>query len=347
MSIPHPGIEQVSNVTAQALVCNSRQQFSLVPVILPEVGAHAVAIRTRYSGVSVGTEFALVRGKLNWGPYPICTGYMAVGRVEAVGTAVDGFRPGDRVYYRDNGAMRLDDGTAVSAVAGTHCSHAVVDTRRTHGLAILPEGADEVAAGMFVLPAVALNGVDQSGARMGQETLVHGCGPVGLGVVAMLVQRGCRVTAADPDATRLAMARRLGADTLLNPGDADFKARATAQAPQGFDVVFECTGLPACLGPAMVLCRKSGTFVWQGNYGAAPFPFEFLPAHERQLTMRFPCDDGLAPCRAAVVKQMTLGILPWRDLVTHIVAAEKAAAFFDQVNRGAVKDLVGAVIDWT
>lgn len=327
-------------------MCDARQQFSLTPVTLPDPDGDSVAIRTRFSGVSVGTEFALVRGKLSWGPYPICTGYMAVGVVETVGAKVEAFRPGDRVYYRDNGKMALADGTAVSSVAGTHCSRAVLNVRTTHGLAHLPPGVDEAAASMFVLPAVALNGVDQSGARMGQCALVYGCGPVGLGVVAMLAQRGCRIAAADLDATRLEMARRLGADTVLDADAADFAAQAKAVAPQGFDVVFECTGLHQCLIPTMALCRTYGTYVWQGNYGAAPFPFEFLTPHGRQLTMHFPCNDGLAPCRAAIVKQMALGILPWGGVITHRVAAADAAPFFDAVNHGAVKGLVGAVLEW-
>lgn len=331
---------------AKALICDAGQAFALRSVTLPEIDEYSVRVRTTYSGVSVGTEFALVRGKLNWGPYPLCTGYMAVGTVEAVGARVDGFGPGDRVYYRDNRAIVLADGTKVSAVSGTHCSHAVLDVRTTHGLARLPDGADEAAASMFVLPAVALNGVDQSGARMGQTALVHGCGPIGLGVVAMLARRGCRVVAADLDATRLAVARSLGADRLLVAGGRDFEAAAKSEAPDGFDVVFECTGLPACLAPTMALCRKLGTYVWQGNYGAAPLPFQFLVPHGRQLAMRFPCDDGLAPCRAAVVKQMALGVLPWERTITHRVEADDAPRFFDAVNRGGVAGLVGAVVRW-
>ena len=69
------------------------------------------------------------------------------------------------------------------------------------------------------------------------------------------------------------------------------------EGAEGFDLVFECTGLWPCVRPAMELCRVHGTFVWQGNYGAAPYPFEFLVPHNRQLEMKFPCDDGYAPCR--------------------------------------------------
>ena len=96
----------------------------------------------------------------------------------------------------------------------------------------------------------------------------------------------------------------------------------------------------------MELCRVHGTFVWQGNYGAAPYPFEFLVPHNRQLEMKFPCDDGYAPCRAAVLRQIAAGLLPWERAISHRLAAAEAPDFFDRVNRGAVPGLVSAVVDW-
>ena len=335
-------------MNATALVCTKDQHFSLCPVTLPDPGPGEVAIRTLFSGVSVGTEFALVRDKISWGPFPIVTGYMGAGVVETVGEGVQGLREGDVVYYRGSKTMTLGDGTSVSAVSGVHCSHAVTQVGGTHGVAKVPEGVDPAVASVFVLPAVALHGVDKSGARVGQVALVHGCGPIGLGVVAMLAQRGCRVVAADLDGVRLAMARSLGAAETLEGGDG-LAERAQPFFPEGangFDLVFECTGLWPCIRPAMELCRLHGTFVWQGNYGAAPYPVEFLIPHGRQLEMKFPCDDGYAPCREAVLRQMAAGLLPWERTITHRVRAEEAPDFFDAVNRGAVPGLVVAVVDW-
>ena len=333
---------------AKALVCTQDQRFALLPVSLPDPGPGEVSIRTLFSGVSVGTEFALVRGKLDWGPFPIVTGYMGAGVVETVGEGVAGFREGDVVYYRGSKDMTLDDGSTVSAVAGVHCSRAVTEVGGLHGVAKVPEGVDPAVASTFVLPAVALHGADMSGARVGQVALVHGCGPIGLGVVAMLAQRGCRVVAADLDEGRLAMARSLGAAETLAGGDglAERTRPLFPAGADGFDLVFECTGRWPCVRPAMELCRLHGTFVWQGNYGAAPYPVEFLVPHMKQLEMKFPCDDGYPPCREAVLRQVAAGLLPWERTITHRVKAADAPAFFDAINRGAVPGLVAAVVDW-
>lgn len=330
---------------AQALVTTEDRRFSLAPVDLPEPGPEDLVVRTLWSGVSIGTEFALIRGKLIWGPYPLCTGYQAVGVVEHAGADTSGFAPGDRVYYRDNRPMRLQDGTPVSAVAGTHCSLAVINPKQTHGIAHLPAGAPEDAASLFVMPAVGLHGVDLAQVRLGWRVVVYGVGLIGLGVVAHCAARGCEVMAVDVEEHRLHVAARMGADHCIHAGRQDVRQAVFAIAPSGADAVFETTGLPELVGPTIELCRERGVFVWQGNYGKDPFPFHFLPPHGRRLTMVFPCDDGFAPSRRSVVKAMALGTLPWWEVITHRVDAEDAPELFDTILQGR-ENVLGAVIRW-
>ena len=145
-------------VQAKALICNADRSFELADVTLAEPGATNISVRAVCSGVSIGTEFAVIMGKLNWGPYPLTTGYQAVGVVEHVGGDVEGFDVGDRVYCRDNKSITLADGVSVTTAAGTHCSAAVIDPTSTHGIAHVPDGVDDEAACLYVMPAVGLNG---------------------------------------------------------------------------------------------------------------------------------------------------------------------------------------------
>jgi len=332
---------------ARALVCDESQQFSVENVVLPDPGAGNVVVKTACSGVSIGTEFALVRNKISWGPYPLCTGYQGAGVVEHVGEDIDGFSVGDKVYFRDNKIIELKGGQSVSAVAGTHCSHAVIDPNNTHGLALLPEGVDEEAASMFVMPAVGLFGADMANPRMGETVAVYGAGLIGLGVIAACSHRGCVVVAIDVEENQLEIARQLGADYLINGAEQDAGAELRKIAPEGADVVFESTGIPECLDPAIELCRPFGKFVLQGNYGQEPISYHFLPPHGKRLTMFYPCDDGMAPCRQAVLKNMAMGALKWEKTITHRVDAKDSAELYDAINKGEAKDVVGAVIRWT
>ena len=333
---------------AKAIVCSERQEFTLADVEMPEMGPKDIVVRALYSGVSIGTEFALIRNKISWGPYPLCTGYQAVGVVEQAGAEVTGFKVGDKVYYRNTRGPLKMGAQAVSPVSGTHCSLAVTDaTNVTHGPALLPPGVDEEVGSAFVMPCVGYYGVDMAGVCLGDVVAVQGSGLIGLGVVAAAKLRGAVVVAIDIDERKLAVARRLGADHVIHSGPEDPAKALAAIAPGGADVVFEATGVPALLDSAFALCRYRGKFVFQGNYGAEPISFRFLVPHGRRVTAYFPCDDGHAPCRRAVMHLLATGALKWGETITHRVTAEEAPALYTHINQGGnASDVLGAVIRW-
>jgi len=332
---------------AKALICEEGGAFTLSEVTLPDPGPRHLVVRCLCSGVSIGTEFALVQQKISWGPFPLCLGYQAVGIVEAVGDDVSDYRVGQRIYYRNQGDMRLPDRRAVSCVTGTHCSHVVVDLNENHGLGPMPEGVGDEEASLFVMPAVGLNGVDMSNVRMGDTVVVYGAGLIGLGVVAACSHRGAVVIAVDIEASRLEVACRLGADHVINANEQDVAEEVARLTGEGADVVFESTGIAACIDVAMPLCRQKGTFVWQGNYGAAPIQWTFMNAHARELTTFFPMNDGLEPSRRAVLKNMRAGALPWASTITHRLTPAETPAFYTRINDGGAADVLGAVIRWS
>ncbi len=333
-------------MNAKALICDERQRFALEDVFLKGPAPDQIAIRTHYTGVSIGTEFALIRNKLSWGPYPLCTGYMGTGAVEAVGADIDNFSVGDEVYFRGNDAMTLADGTSVTSACGVHCSHVVTRPNTTHGAAKMIPGAAMDVACMFVVPAVGLNGVDMANPRMGQTVVVHGTGLIGLGVVAACAHRGCVVIAVDINEKQLSIAQTMGADFVINGSAQDVIVEVKKISPEGADVVFECTGNPQCIDPAIALCRPHGSFVWMGTYGGDPVKMNFFTPHGLRLQMFFPSDDGLQPCRRAVVKNIAMGTLKWQNCITHRVPFTEAPAMFQRINEGKEKDIVGVVINW-
>src|SRR4029077_3048057 len=81
-------------------------------VELPQPAANQVLVRTEVSAVSAGTELAVYTGTHQWlkdpnlpeWKFPFRPGYSAAGTVVAVGSAVMGCQPGDRVSYPGNHA---------------------------------------------------------------------------------------------------------------------------------------------------------------------------------------------------------------------------------------------------
>ncbi|MBN1555285.1 MAG: zinc-binding alcohol dehydrogenase [Phycisphaerae bacterium] len=333
-------------MNGKALVCTEDQTFSMQDVSLGEMGPEDLFVRTRYSGVSIGTEFALIRKKLRWGGFPICTGYQAIGVIERVGAKVKEFQPGRTIYFRNTKSITLSDGTNVSPVAGTHCSHAVVAPSTTHGPALLPADVDPEAASLFVMPAVSLYGTDMAGVGMGDLVVVQGAGLIGLGTVAACALRGAEVIAIDVIPARLEAARMLGASYCIHAGKQDVLQAVRDIAPDGADVVFESTGVGSLIDQAILLARLGGKFVFQGNFGAGRIHLTFLEAHARQLRAFFPCDDGYIPARRAVMRLLASGALPLGKLITHRVPAEESPAFYDKINRNQADDVLGAVIVW-
>ena len=80
-------------VEASALVARPDGQFAVEPVLVPGPGRDNIVVQIAYSGVSIGTEFGALSGKIDWGGFPMVTGYMATGTVSMVGSAVTGFAP--------------------------------------------------------------------------------------------------------------------------------------------------------------------------------------------------------------------------------------------------------------
>jgi 2-desacetyl-2-hydroxyethyl bacteriochlorophyllide A dehydrogenase len=334
-------------VEATALVTQGDRSVSLGSVSLPEPTDDDVLIRTRYSGVSIGTELDIIRGSQGGGRYPVCTGYQATGVVESAGANVESLEAGDRVYFRDNRSMKSDDGEAITTGTGSHCSQSVVNPEESIGVARLPDGVDEAVASTFVLPAVGLNGVDRANVRMGDTVAVQGVGLVGLGVVAACVHRGAEVVAVDPQENRLEVAGQLGADHLVNPDERDPVAAVDdVTEEEGADVVFEATGIHALLDTAFQLCKPYGTFVFQGVYQGEPVSFDYRVPHNKHLGAVFPCDDGLEPCRRAVLKNMASGALPWEHTITHRYDAADAPDLYTDLLADEADDVIGAVIDW-
>lgn len=82
----------------------------------------------------------------------------------------------------------------------------------------VPPGADRDHVAMTEPLAVAHHAVNRSEIRKKDVALVIGCGPIGLAVILMLKAAGVRtVVASDYSAGRRALARRCGADVVVDP----------------------------------------------------------------------------------------------------------------------------------
>ena len=99
--------------------------------------------------------------------------------------------------------------------------------------------------------------------------LVAGLGPVGLGAVINGVYCGARVIGVEPHPYRAALAKELGAETVVDPGDPDALQQIRDLTDgRGVDRAVDCTAVPAAQKFVVDATRRRGhvTFVgWGGG----------------------------------------------------------------------------------
>lgn len=229
-------------------------------------------VRTRYSGISAGTELTAYRGTnpyltRTWDPearlfrdgaagieYPVAGwGYSEVGEVieispELVGTP---------------GLPRLGD--TVWGIWG-HRSEGIVPVERMIGHT-LPAGLDDLSGAFARVGAIAYNAVLAGDIHLGEDVAVFGQGVIGLLTTRLAQLNGARVTAVDALEDRLEAAKRYGARHTLNARtDAVAERVREITAGLGADLAIEISGAHPALQEALRSVAVGGRVVASGFY---------------------------------------------------------------------------------
>ncbi len=131
---------------------------------------------------------------------------------------------------------------------------------------LLPEAVSDVAGALVEPLSVALHAARMAAPGPTDTCIVLGLGSIGLNVVQMLKTLGAgRVVGVDIAPTRLALAKQLGADLVIDGRDGDvLQAVRDVTGPGAYDVgaradiVVEASGVPALLAAAVAMTRTKG-----------------------------------------------------------------------------------------
>jgi 2-desacetyl-2-hydroxyethyl bacteriochlorophyllide A dehydrogenase len=261
---PTPGLVGPGELEARALWFTAPRTAEFRSEIVPPPHAGGeVRVRTVASALSQGTEMLVYRGEIpadlpldlptlagSFG-FPIKYGYATVGRVLDTGTSVEDLAPGGLVFV--------------------HHPHQDVFVVPAAMPVRLSDELDPVL-GLFVANLeTAVNVVHDTPLRLGETALVFGQGVVGLLVAQLLRIAGAgQVLAVDPLKKRRDLARNVGVDEALEPGD-DLRERVLEKtAGRGADVAVEVSGSGAALQAAVEAVAVEGTVVVASWYGTKP-----------------------------------------------------------------------------
>src|SRR3712207_856334 len=202
-------------------------------------------------------------------------GYSAAGVVVEVGEGVTEFRAGERV-----------------ACAGTgYAAHAELLSVPKNLCVRLPDGVDFESAAFATLGAIALQGVRLAEPTLGESVVVIGLGLIGQLAVQLLRANGCRVFGVDLDASKVELAKTLGADDGCASSEGVKEAVLKWSRGRGADAVL-ITAATQSDGPVELageISRLRGRVVAVGLVGMnVPRQVYF----QRELTLRVSMSYG-------------------------------------------------------
>ena len=279
-----------------AVVRSFGRPLSIEQVPIPVPGQYQALVKVQYTGVC-HTDLHTVRG--DWrspAALPMIPGHEGHGPVVALGADVTGVRIGDRLggtwlasacghcaaCLAGEEPLCAAQENAGYSVNGSFAEYMVLDTRYA---ARIPAGADAVGVCPILCGGLtAYKALKVTGARTGQWVAISGIGGVGHLAVQFARAMGLRVAAIDVDESKLALARKHGAELTVNALTQDPGVELTAQVGGAHALVLTATTAQAFTN-SLAMLRPGGTAALVGMPPGS-FPLDIVDTVRRGLTVR-------------------------------------------------------------
>jgi len=336
----------------QAALLYGPKQISLEPIPEPRIGAQDVLVKID-TATTCGTDLKvfLRGGHPRMLTPPSIFGHEFSGTVAAVGNAVIGFRAGMRVvannsapchqcYYCRRHLPNLCDDLLF--INGAYAEYIAVPDRvvRTN-LLVVPDHLPFAVACLTEPLACVLHCLDQSTLRAGDTVVINGDGPSGLMLAAAAAWRGARVILCGRAPQRLAIAKQLGVDAVIDYAAVADQAEAVrdlTDARRGADLAIEAVGKAEVWERTVQMLRKGGQAIF---YGGCPsnttVRFDTQVIHYDQLNLQGVFHNTPYHVRLAL-DLLANNVIPGAALITHTLPLGQLHQAFDlMLERQALK----------
>ncbi len=317
---------------------------------MPTISSDTDAIVRVDATTICGTDLHILKGDVPEVIDGRILGHEAVGTVEAIGSAVQTLKVGDRVlvscitscgrcrFCREGRyGLCLGGGGWIlgHTIDGTQAEYVRVPFADTSTHPI-PAGATDEAILMLsdILPTGYEVGVINGAVRPGDVVAVVGAGPIGLAaIMGARLFSPSHIVAIDLTDSRLEAAKQFGADVLVNPSREDaLTVVRDLTGGLGADVAIEAVGLPATFEQAVRLARPGGRIANIGVHGQ-PVTLHLEELWSRDVTITTGLvDTSTTPTllRLVMSQQLDAG-----RFVTHHFTLDQAEEAYDVFSRAA------------
>lgn len=269
----------------KVLVAYQPGELRVVEMERPVPGPREILARVSHCGICA-TDVAIADGTLHLGKdmdpiYPVRIGHEWSGVVVETGSETWRLHPGDRVisdtgyscgeceYCLRGEYQSCVNGRAIGTTGhcwpGAFAEYMLMPERLTFRL---PERVELDEAALVEPASIGLYGLVRAGIGPGQNLLVVGTGPIGLGGMACAKGMGVgTVILAGRKDKKLEIGRVMGADVLVNTQRESLMDIVMRQTNgRGMDVILDTTGAPELFNDLLEMLRPSGTLVIPGFY---------------------------------------------------------------------------------
>ena len=283
-------------------------ELAVIDAPPPTCAPGGVLVRSLYSLISTGTEMMKVGeskmslvGKARARPDQVKKVFETVqqqGPVTAYKKAMQrldsysplGYSLSGVVVDVGTGAEEFSIGQLVACAGNELALHAEFNWVPTNLCVAVPDGVSPQLAAFATVGSIALQGVRQAGAQIGDTACVIGLGLVGQLVVQLLVASGVRVVGIDPDLDRCRLAEKAGALLCAAPNEdgivAVERSLARASGGLGADRIFLVAG-GSSNQPVELAARLARDRAMVVDIGKCKLDLPWNDYYEKELELRF------------------------------------------------------------
>lgn len=343
--------------TMRALVFRGPNQIEVERVAIPRPSPGEAVIRMTLTTIC-GTDLHILKGE-----YPVrpglVIGHEPVGVIHELGVGLSGYAPGERVLvgaitpcgqcnYCLSGDWSQCGGPIGgwkfgNTMDGAQAEYLLVPNAQANLAKIPDDLTDEQVVLLADIASTGISAAESGQVQIGDTVAVFAQGPIGLCATAGAKLKGAGfIIAVESDPARAAMAKRMGADMVVDhsKSDAVQEIRRMTEG-KGVDVAIEALGTQATFESALRVLRAGGTLSSLGVYsGKLSVPVEPFAAglgdHKVVTTL---CPGGKERMRR-LMELVRHGRLDLRPLLTHSFVLDQiteAYKLFGERREGVIK----------
>ena len=323
----------------------------------PEVDDDEVLIRVKACGIC-GSDVQGFTGKTGRRIPPLIMGHEAAGIVEETGENVKGFEKGDRVcfdstvycnkcrpcrkgfYNRCESRQVLGVSTPEFKRHGAFAEYVAVPWWI---VSKIPDTMSFTQAALLEPVSISTHAGNRAPISTNDTVVVIGAGTIGLFILQAARLRGAaRVFVADINEFRLDLARKLGADKVINSLKSDLREMVFKETEKkGADVTFEAVGYAQTFLDGVSIIKTGGHLVAVGNLEkAAEFNLQELVARELTFTGSYASSGEFRDC----IDLVATGKINVEPLISDVLPLEDGPGAFERLLK-AEENLLKIVLE--